>query len=139
MKRYFYKASAWLMLGLVSACQASESSKTPDSAVKDYVSLKVTATAYTSSAAETNDQPNLGAWGDRLQPGMKAVAVSRDLLDQGLSHGSTIKIDGLPGEYRVLDKMHRRWEKKIDIYMGNNVEQALEWGKQTVVIRWPEE
>jgi len=139
MKPYLYKASAWLMLSLVAACQASESSKTSSASLQEYASLEVTATAYTSRAAETNDEPNLGAWGDRLKPGMKAVAISRDLLDRGLSHGSTIKIDGLPGEYRVLDKMHRRWKKKIDIYMGNNVDQALQWGKQTVVIRWPEE
>ena len=36
-------------------------------------SLKVTASAYTSNAAETDSNPSLVAWGDTLKPGMKAM------------------------------------------------------------------
>ncbi|MGV6826599.1 MAG: 3D domain-containing protein [bacterium] len=100
--------------------------------------LEVTATAYTSSVRETNSQPNIAAWGDRLQPGMKAIAVSRDLLDMGLTHNVEVEIVGLEGRYRILDKMNPRWTRKIDIYMGNDVKAAREWGKQTVIIRWPQ-
>jgi 3D (Asp-Asp-Asp) domain-containing protein len=32
--------------------------------------------------------------------------------------------------------MNKRWEKKIDIYMGENVARAREWGKQKVEITW---
>lgn len=98
--------------------------------------LKVMASAYNSVADQTNDQPNITAWGDKLKPGMKAVAVSRDLIKKGLTHNTMIEIVGLPGRYRVLDKMHRRWDKKIDIYMGTDVDAALEWGVRPVEIRW---
>ncbi|MCD9471392.1 3D domain-containing protein [Photobacterium phosphoreum] len=96
--------------------------------------LNVTATAYNSVSAQTDSTPNIAAWGDRLKPGMKAIAVSRDLLKMGLKRGSKVKISGLPGEYVVLDKMHHRWSRKIDIYMGKNVRAAKNWGKRRVTI-----
>ena len=96
--------------------------------------LNVTATAYNSVPAQTDSTPNIAAWGDRLKPGMKAIAVSRDLLKMGLKRGSKVKISGLPGEYVVLDKMHHRWNRKIDIYMGKNVRAAKNWGKRRVTI-----
>jgi len=101
-------------------------------------SLKVTASAYTSSVGETDSTPNLAAWGDALKPGMKSIAVSRDLIDMGLTHNQEVRIEGLDGTYRVLDKMNKRWKKKIDIYMGNDVKKARQWGKQEVVIYWTE-
>ncbi|MCD9466129.1 3D domain-containing protein [Photobacterium iliopiscarium] len=96
--------------------------------------LNVTATAYNSVSAQTDSNPSIAAWGDRLKPGMKAIAVSRDLLKMGLKRGSKVKISGLPGEYVVLDKMHHRWRRKIDIYMGKNVRAAKNWGKRRVTI-----
>ncbi|PTB32284.1 3D domain-containing protein [Photobacterium phosphoreum] len=96
--------------------------------------LNVTATAYNSVSAQTDSTPNIAAWGDRLKSGMKAIAVSRDLLKMGLKRGSKVKISGLPGEYVVLDKMHHRWSRKIDIYMGKNVRAAKNWGKRRVTI-----
>lgn len=98
--------------------------------------LQVTATAYTSSPGQTDDTPNIAAWGDVLEPGMKAIAVSRDLLQLGLKHGDKVRIEGLDGEFTVLDKMNKRWERKIDIYMGESLEDAKDWGKQQVTIVW---
>ena len=100
--------------------------------------LEVTATAYNSVESQTKKgDPLTAAWGDKLKPGMKAIAVSRDLLEvEGIDHGTQVKIEGLPGKYKVLDKMNKRWEKKIDIYMGNDVQEAREWGKQEVEITW---
>ncbi len=100
-------------------------------------SLLVTATAYNSLRAQTAGNPTLAAWGDTLKPGMKAIAVSRDLIDLGLGHRAVIRIEGLPGEYRVLDKMAKRWTKKIDIYMGEDVAGAKAWGVREVRIQWP--
>lgn len=99
--------------------------------------LTVTATAFTTAADETKPTHiGLTAWGDHLKPGMKAIAVSRDLLHRyGLSHGSAVTIKGLPGTYIVRDKMNRRWRKRIDIYMTSK-KQALEWGKRQVTISW---
>ncbi len=99
--------------------------------------LRVTATAYTSHVAQTDSTPNIAAWGDRLHPGMKVIAVSRDLLKvYGLKHGQMVRIKGLDGEYAVLDKMNKRWRKKIDIYMGMNKRKAFKWGRRTVEIMW---
>jgi len=99
-------------------------------------SLEVTATAYTSSPGETDSTATLAAWGDTLKPGMKSIAVSRDLIKMGLKHNTEVTIDGLSGTYVVLDKMNKRWTKKIDIYMGLDKKAAKEWGKKKVVIHW---
>ena len=100
-------------------------------------SLEVKATAYNSLPGQTHARhPQITAWGDTLKPGMKCIAVSRDLIDLGLDHGTEVTIEGLPGKYIVRDKMNRRWEKKIDIYMGINVKKAREWGIKTVTISW---
>jgi len=99
-------------------------------------SMEVKATAYNSVKWQTANDPAITAWGDTLKPGMKAIAISRDLLDSGFYHNMEVSIDGLEGKYKVLDKMNRRWTKKIDIYMGTDVTEAREWGKQDVTIRW---
>ena len=99
--------------------------------------LHVTATAYTSHVNQTDSTPNIAAWGDRLKPGMKVIAVSRDLLHEyGLKHKQKVRIKGLEGEYVVLDKMNKRWRKKIDIYMGKNLNKAYKWGRRKVEIHW---
>ncbi len=99
-------------------------------------SLEVTASAYTSKTGETDSSPSLAAWGDTLKPGMNAIAVSRDLIKIGLSHGIKVSIDGLDGTYTVLDKMNKKWAKKIDIYMGDDVNKAKAWGERKVTIHW---
>ena len=108
----------------------------PAHAAAEGQSLLVTATAYNSVPEQTDSQPNLAAWGDSLAPGMKAIAVSRDLIPLGLDHQALVTIEGLSGQYRVLDKMHSRWEKRIDIYMGVDLQAARSWGLRQVQIRW---
>ena len=97
--------------------------------------LDVDVTAYNTTAAQTDREPRIAAWGDVLRPGMRAVAVSRDLLALGLDHGTRVVIDGLPGEYVVLDKTHRRWTRRVDLFMGQDVRKALNWGKRKMRIR----
>ncbi|MBD3790215.1 MAG: LysM peptidoglycan-binding domain-containing protein [Campylobacterales bacterium] len=99
--------------------------------------LRVTATAYTSHASQTDKSPFIAAWGNRISPGMKIIAVSRDLLYRyGLSYGSQVKIGGLPGLYKVADKMNPRFRQRIDIYMGIDRGRALRWGRRSVVLHW---
>jgi 3D (Asp-Asp-Asp) domain-containing protein len=98
--------------------------------------LVVTATAYNSLPEQTDSEPHLAAWGDSLTPGMKVIAVSQDLIPVGLGRRTPVKIEGIPGVYLVLDKMHKRWEKRIDIYMGHDLEAARAWGKRQVEISW---
>ena len=108
----------------------------PACASRDTRSLLVQASAYNSLPGQTQGDPNVGAWGDVLKPGMRAIAVSRDLLALGLGHGVRVRIQGLPGEYVVLDKMAKRWRRKIDIYMGEDRKAARTWGVQELTIQW---
>ena len=99
--------------------------------------LTVTTTAYNSVSKQTDGTPSIAAWGDRLRPGMKAVAVSRDLLKyHGFNRGTKVRIEGLLGQFVVLDKMHPRWRKKVDVYMGRDVGAAKRWGKRKVKIEF---
>jgi 3D (Asp-Asp-Asp) domain-containing protein len=106
----------------------------------NYDTLNVVATAYNSTEAQTK-KGNIGiaAWGDTLKPGVKAIAVSRDLIDSGLTHNTEVMIEGFEGTYLVKDKMNKRWTNKIDIYMGLNEEKAINWGKQEIQIYVPVE
>ncbi len=123
-----------ILLALTIGVQANTTKGGRAKSVKE---LRVTATAYNSLPAQTDNTPDIAAWGDRLRPGMKAIAVSRDLLKKyGLKHKDKVKISGLEGEYQVLDKMNKRWKKKIDIYMGKDRRKALKWGRKNVTIQW---
>lgn len=115
--------------------KAAEKAKTP--AKKPRVHrLTVTATAYNSVPEQTQGNPQVAAWGDRLKPGMRVIAVSKDLLELGLKRGTEVEISGLRGRYTVLDRTHGRWRRKIDIYMGKDVAAALKFGRRKVEISW---
>jgi len=104
---------------------------------QDRKTMEVTASAYNSLPEQTREGAgNITAWGDTLKPGMKCIAVSRDLIDTGLTHNTEVEIKGLDGTYLVKDKMNKRWTEKIDIYFGKDVKKAREWGKKKVVISW---
>ena len=96
--------------------------------------LVVTATAYNSLPSQGVGKGRRGAWGDPLEPGMKTIAVSHDLIAVGLTRGAKVGIEGLPGDYTVLDRLPRRWKRRIDIYMGNNLRSAHAWGRREVRI-----
>lgn len=99
--------------------------------------LRVTATAYTSHAAQTSGSPFVAAWGTRLRSGMKIIAVSNDMLTRyGMRNGTRVRIAGLSGYYTVRDKMSKRFRKRIDIYMGLDRRAALRWGRRSVVMSW---
>ena len=127
MKKYVY---IFFGLLLFLGCNPKDSKK--------YVwhTKVVTATAYNSLAYQTSSQPNITAFGDSLKPGMKYIAVSRDLLALGLKHNTLVTIEGLEGIYLVKDKMNKRWKNRIDIYMGNDVKAAKKWGRKKVRIQY---
>lgn len=128
------------LLALPAAACASmrheEIAPTPHIPKARMQSLSVTATAYNSVPEQADHKPDIAAWGDRLEPGMKAIAVSADLLAAGLKRGMRVQIEGLEGEYVVLDRMPARWDKRIDIYMGEDVRAARNWGVREVRIKW---
>lgn len=102
----------------------------------EWKTIEVTATAYNSVAYQTDNSPFITAFGDSLKPGMRYIAVSRDLLRQGLKHNTLVKVEGLDGTYLVKDKMHYRWRNKIDIYMGTDIKAAKKWGRRKVSISY---
>ena len=120
--------SVLLVFGLLAACAPEDP--------YIWTTMEVTATAYNSVSWQTQGNPAITAWGDTLSPGDKTIAVSRDLIDLGLTHNTPVKIEGLQGIYRVNDKMNRRWRSRIDIYMGKDVQAAREWGRKKVRIRY---
>jgi 3D (Asp-Asp-Asp) domain-containing protein len=97
-------------------------------------SLVVTATAYV--AHRDGGRVPIGAWGDPLPPGTKAVAVSQDLHSLGLVRGTRVRVEGVPGDWRVLDRMPKQWQRRIDLYMGRDRSAALAWGRRRVRIFW---
>ena len=105
---------------------------------KNYIwkSKEVNVSAYNSTTSQTDGLPTLAAWGDTLEPGMKAIAVSRDLVRLGLTRNTQVKIEGFDGIFLVKDKMGARWKNKIDIYMGDNVEKAKNWGRKKLKIHF---
>ena len=119
-----------IVFSVLVSCKKKEVAK--DTHIWD--SMVVTATAYNSTVAQSDGNPHLTAWGDSIKPGMKYIAVSRDLLRKGLKHNTPIVIEGFEGIYFVKDKMHSKWRNKIDIYMGTDVAAAREWGRRKVCI-----
>jgi 3D (Asp-Asp-Asp) domain-containing protein len=97
--------------------------------------MQVDATAFNSLAGQTDAQPHLTASGERLGPGLRALAVSADLEEVGLTFGTRVEIDGY-GEWVVLDRMAPRWRRTIDLYLGNDESAAKEFGRRSVTIRW---
>lgn len=126
-----YKSSFLFFLFVVFYFYSCESKKMK--------SLKVDVSAYNSVAYQTDGRPTLTYWEDTLKPGMKAIAVSHDLVDSGLTHGTEVEIEGLEGTYIVRDLMDDRWKTKIDIYMGTNIDSAREWGTKELTIKWEEQ
>ena len=123
------------LIAIYSCSPSGEKDGTP---VVIYDTLELESTAYNSRASQTTaENPAIAAWGDTLKPGIHAVAISRDLLDSGLRHNSIIYIDGFDEPFLVKDKMNKRWTKKMDIYMGLNVDSARSWGKRPIEIYIP--
>ncbi|TDN85895.1 3D (Asp-Asp-Asp) domain-containing protein [Salegentibacter sp. 24] len=116
-----------------SACNFSNQKSKEPKTVWD--TLEVTASAYNSLSWQTGaGGANITAWGDTLKTGLKAIAVSRDLIEKGLDHNTPVKIEGFDGVFLVKDKMHYRWKNKIDIYMDEDVEKARKFGRRKLKI-----
>lgn len=131
MLRYFLKIFSLLLL--VFSC---EKQKPDPYANYDWCELKVRASAYNSLTSQTNGNPHITAFGDSLYPGLRYIAVSRDLYRLGLKHNTPVKIEGFDSIYLVKDRMHPRWKNHIDIYMGLDVKAAREWGRKKVLISY---
>jgi len=101
-----------------------------------YRSMVVTVTAYNNVRAQTNQNPEKAAWGDKIHPGMQVIAVSRDLIHMGLTQGTKVAIQGFKKDFKVWDKMAPGIKRTVDIYMGKNVQKAKNFGRKRLRIWW---
>jgi len=96
--------------------------------------IEVDITAYINDPRFTDDTPDICAWGDNVRKGI--VAVSRDLIEIGLERNKKILIvmeNGNIYEKTILDKMNKRFEKRIDFFFYS-LDKARNFGKKKGVI-----
>lgn len=123
-----------LFMGSLWSCDENNKE---EEIMPEWKTITVSASAYNSLKVQGEGNPKITAWGDTLRPGVQSIAVSRDLIKQGLTYKTPVKIEGFDGIFIVNDKMHSRWKNKIDIYMGIDKEKAMNWGRRKVEISFP--
>ena len=84
---------------------------------------KVTITAYSSSPDETDDTPHITALGTNTRPGVIAANF--------LPFGAKVKIPKFFGDavFTVEDRMHRRFNDRLDVWFPTKAE-AKRFGLQ---------
>jgi 3D (Asp-Asp-Asp) domain-containing protein len=100
----------------------------PDKPITVIKTVTVRASAYTSSRAETDNDPLTTASGSKVRDGIIAA--------NGLPFGTKVRIPSHYGDkiFTVQDRMNAKWgNRKIDIWMTHRAE-ALQWGVRTVTI-----
>lgn len=92
---------------------------------------KIIVSAYNvGDFSQTDDTPCIGAFGDNLcellNKGIQPVASNY------FPYKTKLYLEGI-GEVIVLDRMHSRYYKKLDIAMGKNKKQeAINFGTKTL-------
>lgn len=93
----------------------------------------VTVSAYSSTKDQTDDTPFVNAHGSDVFVGQ--VAVSRDLMSDGLTFGSVVWIPEV-GLLRVTDVMNARWKRRMDVWCPSR-EAAKRFGvKDDATVVW---
>jgi 3D (Asp-Asp-Asp) domain-containing protein len=98
---------------------------------ENYSSISVDVSAYSASIDECDSSPHITANGTLSTVGR--VAVSRDLLKKGITHGSRIYIPN-QGVFIVADSMNARFTKRIDLLLANKKAAKLFGVKENVKI-----
>lgn len=90
-------------------------------------SEKVTCTVYNAVPAQCNEDPSHTAFMFELDLSNpyrhRIIAVSRDLLDK-YPKGTKVLVEGTgkyDGIYTVMDKMNKRYTKRIDILINEDM------------------
>lgn len=92
--------------------------------------VNITVTAYSPKVEECDDTPYVTASQRPVREG--TIAVSRDLEKElGWKLGDRVYLDGL-GVFEVWDRMHRRWEKRVDVFFFDTNEAKIFGVKKTV-------
>lgn len=88
--------------------------------------VKAVITAYTSTPDQTDNDPFIAAWGDRVYDGMIAA--------NWLPRNTKVKIPSLFGDkvFTVADRMNPRYGYgRLDIWMDTTRSEALKFGVKT--------
>ena len=96
---------------------------TPDKVVKAVI------TAYTSTPDQTDDTPDIAAWGDKVYDGMIAA--------NWLPRGTKVLIPALYGDkvFTVADRMNSRYGYgRLDIWLDSSKEDARKFGVKRVEV-----
>jgi 3D (Asp-Asp-Asp) domain-containing protein len=99
------------------------------------VYVKVLATGYSSTIAQTDSTPFVTAANTPSRPGV--LAASQDLLREytpgaPFSFGDRVKIYGV-GDFIVEDCMNPRWTNRVDIWFPSR-DEAIRFGLREVVL-----
>lgn len=92
--------------------------------MENFTSLEVDMTGYSAEARQCDKDPHIVANGDLSQVGM--LAMSRDLPKYGIHHDKRVYIPRR-GVLTVADTMNVRFNKRLDLMMGNR-QAALKFG-----------
>ena len=96
-------------------------------------SAPVPITAYSSTRDQCDSTPHITASREPVRVGL--LAVSRDLIkEMGISYGQRVLIPGY-GMFEVLDTMHPRWQRRVDIWESDR-KAALLFGRQEGTLIW---
>lgn len=85
-------------------------------------------TMYTSRVQETDSTPCISADGTNICKVDYNVCASN-----AYPFGTKLRIQGL-GDCIVRDRMNRRYKDRIDWYAGMDLQRALKFGKQNLII-----
>ena len=118
----------FILISILAFLHCKEEEKKQD--LYEWKTIEVIATAYNSLAYQTNSNPSIGAFGDSLVPGMRCIAVSRDLLKMGIKHNTPVKIEGLDSIYLVKDKNECALEKTYRCIHGHRCKSSKELGQE---------
>ncbi|HZJ35505.1 MAG TPA: hypothetical protein VFD29_02665, partial [Gillisia sp.] len=87
---FFIITIVYFSAGLSGCHFSSNKAEVP---LETWDSLTVSASAYNSVKSQTGaGNPKITAWGDTLKPGIKVIAVSRDLIKKGLDYNTPVRI-----------------------------------------------
>ena len=93
--------------------------------------IEVSVSAYTPTHKECDSTPLITASNKKVRKGI--VALSRDLERKfNLRFGDKIKLYGI-GTFEFQDRMHKRWKKRVDVFMWNK-KKAFEFGRKNGVV-----
>ena len=106
----------------------------------EYLEFNVTATIYHACESQCNSEPLITADGSYIElsdiDNLNWIAVSRDLLQEGLHYGDVVELicadSTICGLYEIHDCMNKRWTRRIDIL----VSEDIKYGKwENVILR----